>query len=615
MHTDAERFLNGRPSTGPAAGPVLSPTTPNATDLAKAAFRRLVRLQLEPTPENYARAYALEAGKDLGKESLQQVGPGQGAAATTGVNEASAPTSPAAAFAEADALVRTEAKEQGAAWAALTERVVRNLARGGKQWTSARRKESLRRVFDGSRSDAARLQQRLQGLMKAWEDDQPGDDLELVEGLEAVVDTTSSFAASTAAPLSGLGDLSAVAPSTQAWGDVVVALEGSLRMALPVQEPTAAALAQRLQLVAQALARDGATDTHVAQVDALCKQARLWLGQRHHLVQQLGKLCRELGGGMTELVEDGSWVQGQCQALVACLEGEAGTEPQLRAVRSASALLAEARQRQRGVRDERQAAQQALKSLIQNMLLEVGELGDQTGRFQLATAGHMQAIEAAGSLESLAGVVKSLLADSKAVQAAVQASSARLHADRDRAGELESRVRELESELRRLSDEVSTDALTKVANRRGLAQMFEAECNRLQREGGPGLAIGLIDIDNFKKLNDTLGHAAGDLALKNLAAQVQMRLRPTDHLARFGGEEFVVLIPGSLPADAQLALTRLQRSLSEALFLHEGREVFVTFSAGVTAWQPGETLEGALARADSAMYEAKRTGKNRTCLA
>ena len=93
------------------------------------------------------------------------------------------------------------------------------------------------------------------------------------------------------------------------------------------------------------------------------------------------------------------------------------------------------------------------------------------------------------------------------------------------------------------------------------------------------------------------------------------RLRPVDHLARFGGEEFVVLMPGTAVEEASQALTRLQRSLSEALFLHEGREVFVTFSSGVTAWRAGEPLQPALERADEALYEAKRTGKNRTCMA
>ena len=88
-----------------------------------------------------------------------------------------------------------------------------------------------------------------------------------------------------------------------------------------------------------------------------------------------------------------------------------------------------------------------------------------------------------------------------------------------------------------------------------------------------------------------------------------------DHLARFGGEEFVVLMPGTEVEEARQAMTRLQRSLTEALFLHEGREVFVTFSGGVTAWRLGEPLEPALERADRALYEAKRTGKNRTCAA
>jgi diguanylate cyclase len=206
-----------------------------------------------------------------------------------------------------------------------------------------------------------------------------------------------------------------------------------------------------------------------------------------------------------------------------------------------------------------------------------------------------------------------MLTASRSVQTEVADASARIGASRVQADELNSRVRQLEGELRRLSEEVSTDALTQVANRRGLAQAFDVESARSQREGRP-LAIGLIDIDNFKKLNDSLGHGAGDVALKTLAAQVRAALRPVDHVARFGGEEFVVLLPGSALASAQEALTRVQRSLSMGLFMHEGREVFVTFSAGVTLWQDGEPLGSSLERADSALYEAKRAGKNRTCV-
>ncbi|MDE2276635.1 MAG: diguanylate cyclase, partial [Burkholderiales bacterium] len=353
----------------------------------------------------------------------------------------------------------------------------------------------------------------------------------------------------------------------------------------------------------------------------ICERARRLLSHREHLVEQFHRLAMELTEGLGELAEDDSWVRGQCESLQARLDADLQQGPSVRGVRAAGAMLAETRRQQQRVRDDRRAAQSALKQLIQDMLHEVGELGEHAGRFQLATAQHAQAIERADSLQGLAGVVRAMIEDTRTVQAAVGQSQQRLQADRARAGELEAKVRELEAELRRLSDEVSTDALTQVANRRGLTQAFEAERARQQRllqaegEAAAPLAVGLIDIDNFKRLNDTLGHAAGDVALKSLAAAVRERLRPADHLARFGGEEFVVLLPATAPEEARLVLTRLQRSLSEALFLHEGREVFVTFSAGVSAWRPGEALEATLERADEALYEAKRTGKNRTCMA
>jgi diguanylate cyclase len=540
-------------------------TNPTAATLAKGALRRLTQARQEPTPENYARAYAEEAGQPP-------------------------PASAAPAAHEAG----DEARLQGQAWATLAERLVRNLERGGKQWSGARRKESLKRVFDGSRSDAQRLQQRLQSLMTAWETDAPSDPAQT-----GVEDPPLELPARADAP-------------AEAWRPVLGSLQGSLGAALPPDVPQATALADQLGALADALAAEGPTPERAAAVDALCTQARRFFQHRHHLVDELSALCRELTAGLVELAEDESWARGQCEVLQGSLAQD--PTPSVRGVRAAGAVLAETRRQQQRVRGERQAARAALKQLIHDMVVEVGVLGDHAGRFQLATAQHAEAIEGAATLESLTEVVKALLHDTRSVQAAVGRSQQKLQADQASAGELEGRVRELEAELRRLSDEVSTDALTQVANRRGLDQAFEVERARCERDAAAALAVGLIDIDNFKKLNDSLGHAAGDTALKTLAAAVRERLRPVDHLARFGGEEFVVLLPGLPVAEAQQVMTRLQRSLSEALFLHEGREVFVTFSGGVTAWRPGEGLQAALERADAALYEAKRTGKNRTCV-
>jgi diguanylate cyclase len=580
-------------------------TTASATAVAKGALRRLAQAKQEPTPENYARAYAEEAGLPPAVEPRPAI-------------------------------------ERGEAWAALVERLHKNLERGGKQWTMARRKDSLKRVFDSSRSDAERMLQRLQGLMTAWETDQPDAPTETDDHVAEAQAAAAPAATPATAPAAG-----ATPQDSAAWGPVLNGLTLTVKAGLPTDQPAAEALADRLQVLARGLAKEGLTAARVAEVDMLCQQARRVFGQRHQLVEALASLCKDLGAGMADLAEDGSWAQGQCEVLRGHLEGEAqaalaahapgsssrATGLSVRGVRAASAVLAQARQQQQRLRDERVAAREALKQLIQSMLQEVGELGEHTGRFEVATAQHAQAIQRADTLDGLAGVVKAMLADARVVHQAVTASQERLQSDHSRAALLESKVLALESELRRLSSEVSTDALTQVANRRGLMQSFEMERARAERAGGgadadgaitlsgaatvaakAGLAVGLIDIDNFKKLNDSLGHAAGDMALKTLAAAVRERLRPVDHLARFGGEEFVVLLPGADIQEAQQALTRLQRSLTEALFLHEGREVFVTFSAGVTLWRSGESLEASLERADEALYEAKRSGKNRTCV-
>ena len=582
---------------------------PAPAQLAKGALRRLALSKREPTPANFARAYAEEAGDTVPAEGLlpprARVMVDRLVARAS--DDAALRTELAGALMEAryDDLQRAldrgaaAAAGQGVAWAQLIDRLSKGLERGARHWTGARKKDSLQRVLDGSRSDAQRLQHRLKQLVSAWESDQPDADVDAVESPD-VAQTVPA-------------ESPAVPSPADAQPRLVNALHTTVCAGLPPGEPRAAELADELAALAAQVAQHGATPALADAVADVCHRVRRLFGLRHELVDELLALCHSLTDGLADLAEDRSWVEGQAEGLLLRLQGATGA----RAVRAARELLDETRTAQRSLQAERAQARDALRDMVRQVLAELGELGSATGRFSDKVAGYAQAIEAADSLDSLAAAVREMLDESRTVHDVVAGARDRLAAEHARASALESRVLGLEAELRRLADEVSTDALTQVANRRGLAQAFTQETARVLRDGPEKapLAIGLIDIDNFKKLNDSLGHAAGDVALQSLAARVKEWLRPVDHIARFGGEEFVLLLPATPVDEAQQALTRLQRRLSASLFMHEGQEVFVTFSAGVTAWRAGETVEAALARADEGLYEAKRTGKNRTCVA
>ena len=555
---------------------------PNAADLAKATLRRLAAAQREPTPANYARAWAQELGNNE-------------VARTNEINETNQTAELAAGVSAAQ-------------WVAIFERLLRGLDRNGRHWTAARKKDSLQRVLDANRSDVQRLHDRLNHAIVRWDTDGDAQAVEALAGEPAAAPATAP-----AAPTEPASP--ATAAIVDEWRAVTADFERTVATALPADDERARELADRLAKLAQRIDTEGASPAVAAAVAVACNEARRLLAQRHHLVDELGALARELTAGLTELAEDDSWARGQAEAMFARLgPAEGGAALSVRSVRATQELLAQTRRQQQRLKGERDHAREALKTLVHNLMAELSALGGSTGRFGDQLETYAETIEQSDSLDSLASLVRSMIQQSREVQSEVASASERLQAGQAEAVQLSTRVRELESELRRLSEEVSIDALTQVANRRGLAEAFAAESARHSRDGST-LAVALIDIDNFKRLNDSLGHSVGDQALKSLATRVRAALRPVDHVARFGGEEFVLLLPATEIPAAQEALTRLQRDLTASLFMHDGRDVFVTFSAGVTAWRVGEALEPAIERADEALYEAKRMGKNRTCVA
>jgi diguanylate cyclase (GGDEF)-like protein len=161
-----------------------------------------------------------------------------------------------------------------------------------------------------------------------------------------------------------------------------------------------------------------------------------------------------------------------------------------------------------------------------------------------------------------------------------------------------------------LGEAARVDPLTGLYNRRGFREEAEVEVQRMFR-GGKGFSIVLADIDNFKSFNDKYGHACGDHVLSRAAAILRDRIRDIDRLGRWGGEEFILLLPETDSNGAALLAEKLRDTIGDNVFDFEGQRLSITLTFGVATFRKGETLEVCIARADAALYEGKAAGRNR----
>ena len=229
--------------------------------------------------------------------------------------------------------------------------------------------------------------------------------------------------------------------------------------------------------------------------------------------------------------------------------------------------------------------------------------------FALAAAGlAMQALAASDPLRFPARVERVHLALTACVLAGVTLLSLRLARLRER---LTRQREELARALARIGELATRDELTGLPNRRAILALLATETARQARLPVP-LTLALIDLDHFKRINDTHGHAAGDAALRGFARCIEAELRGGDVMARWGGEEFLLMLPGTDAAQAVLAVERLRRHLRASAFDEIAPGLTLTFSAGVSACLGQGDIEPAIERADRAMYRAKAAGRDRT---
>ncbi|TFW29512.1 GGDEF domain-containing protein [Massilia horti] len=347
-----------------------------------------------------------------------------------------------------------------------------------------------------------------------------------------------------------------------------------------------------------------------ARLKELCYQIELKSGDLGEQQELLLRLFRLLLENVGELLDDDSWMRGQIAAVQDLISGPLDQRALEEATRSLKDVIYKQGMLKTGLSDVKLTVKQMMLTFVDRL----GSIAASTGVFHDKIGGYSRRISSAADIAELQDVLDAVLRETRQVQDEALKSRDQIMQAHQEVQDAEQRIRTLEAQLRQMSDLVREDQLTGSLNRRGLDDVFERESARADRRGTP-LCLALLDLDNFKRLNDTYGHGAGDGALQHLVRVVKQTLRPMDVVARMGGEEFVILLPESTVDAAAAAMTRLQRELTRHFFMHENDKLLITFSAGVALRLPGEDQAALIRRADRAMYQAKHSGKNRVVVA
>jgi diguanylate cyclase len=593
----------------------------NSSAVAREALRQLASKKLPPTPDNYTRIYHEIAS------------PGAGS-----------PAAPAAMLREFvdllhrrhpesanDAAMLERAIEngdlengkssllkiigleplhgrEGALWGQLINELLRQMEVRTPGVTRARKREALEHVLTAFSGNSELLYARLRGLVRSWQDapkDAPASTaIEVAPDVEPEPErppVSARLASLTPSP--DLHDQEKLASfvrellaNTLTFG-IVERLGYSFELAREARE-----LADQT--------RAAKTTESVGQLGARLKH--FWVSLEIHgddqreILQCLLRLLNALCGNVGELIGDDAWLRGQLQLIETLTSGPIDRASLAELERG----LREVMFKQGTLKHSLDQAKDALKNMVTTFIDRLTAMADNAGGFHDRMSGYAERIEKADNISDLSQVVAHVMQDTRNVQANMQRSRDDLLTTRKQVDECQVRIVALQQELVSVSDRLHEDQLTNLLNRRGLTRAFEIEAARADRRQ-ESMCLSILDIDNFKHLNDTLGHKAGDLALVHLAGVVRQSIRPSDIISRYGGEEFVILLPETPLDVAVQVMTRVQRELTRRFFLNNNERVLITFSAGVAQRRLNETQDDLLVRADRALYEAKHSGKNR----
>jgi diguanylate cyclase len=374
--------------------------------------------------------------------------------------------------------------------------------------------------------------------------------------------------------------------------------------------PELAAESEKLGESIQHATTPASLNESAGRLKHLCFQIELKSGDIAEQQELLLRLFKLLLENIKELLDDDSWLSGQIAGIQNLLAGPISHS----ALKDATRSMKEVIYKQGVLKHSLTDAKVKVKNMMITFIDRLAAVATTTSDYHEKIELYSQKISQAQDINELNLILDDVMRETRATQEEALRSRDQMIAARTEVQSAEARIHELESKLEELSEQVREDQLTGSLNRRGLEDIFEREVSRADRNASP-LCVAMLDLDDFKRLNDTHGHLAGDQVLIHLVKVIKETLRTMDIIGRFGGEEFMIVMPDTPLDDAMHTITRLQRELTKQIFMYNNEKILITFSAGVALRLPQEEQTLLIKRADEAMYKAKKAGKNRVVAA
>jgi len=594
-------------------------------ELARQTLVQLSKNQKPPTPENYSRVYSEIAGvesdchstilnKSLGNVliKLGKLSPKYLTAANkikVSVDKQDS-TSLEEQLSKLISIGTSESNEVN--WPSLLRNLLKQLDENHIGVTPTRKKESLNRVIINFSNDPNQLGQKIQALITSWGEGLQATESKVLSDASELTDAKVAENATQTPPALNMPHQAAVHVDRDQlqlaviWRDLLIR---TISLVILPQFADIPAASSRIELlIKQAQAADTLKEVNALSeaLKSTLLRAEMHTDTQHRMQDSLVQMLRLLISSMSELTIEDKWLHGQ----IAIVQDIISKPLNIDAIYSAESSLKELIFKQSNIKPGLLAAKETIKVMMASFITGLADITESTGNYQEKISGYQEQISATEDMTELNYILQSVVGDIREMNVDARHSHDAFEQTQKKVEEAEKQINELTAKLDYISEVAHEDFLTGALNRRGMDEAVEREFNRADRHNTP-LSLAMLDIDHFKKINDTLGHSTGDVALAHLAKVVKSVLRSTDVLARYGGEEFVILLPGSKQEDAVTVVTGIQRDLTKNFFLHNSERVLITFSAGVAEREAGEGFDSILPRADAALYHAKQTGRNR----